>query len=219
MSLSPFAFSCMARWSISCCLCVECVCSYQQSLAVTLTEGLLLLHLESKAPLLQPKNHPLPFRESCWSSQCSPNSLKQTLPVTNSFWADLAKKKGVFPLIVSQIGQTLTGGWPAYSSPFSAFAGFCRVSLGYQSIHSCEIIATELPSIAIECKWGKVLCYSGVTSHQGEPPDMPGIHPGPCGFRLEGWLSFPFCPVQHLNHADKWEICAIDKVPIRYCQT
>lgn len=93
MSLLPYAFSCMARWSISCCLCVECVCSYQQSLAVTLTEGLLLLHLESKASLPQPKNHPLPFRESCWSSQCSPSALKETLPVTNLFWVDPAAKK------------------------------------------------------------------------------------------------------------------------------
>lgn len=93
MSRLPYAFSCMARWSILCCLCVECVCSYQRSLAVTLTEGLLLLHRESKAPLPRPKNHSLPFRESCWSSHCSPSSLKQTLPVMNPFWADPAAKK------------------------------------------------------------------------------------------------------------------------------
>lgn len=96
MSLLPYAFSCMARWSISCCLCVECVCSYQQSLAVTLTEGLLLLHLESKAPLPRPKNHPLPFRESCRGSHSSLSSLKQTLPVASPFWADPAAKKKEF---------------------------------------------------------------------------------------------------------------------------
>lgn len=56
------------------------------------------------------------------------------------------------------------------------FAGFC---LGYQNTDSCEIIAAELLSVSIECKPGRVHHYSGVTSHQSEPPDMPGIRPGP----------------------------------------
>lgn len=62
---------------------------------------------------------------------------------------------------------------------------FAGLFLGYQNIDLCEIIATDLVSVSIECKWGPVLRCSGVTSHQSEPPDMPGVFPGPCGFGLE----------------------------------
>lgn len=62
--------------------------------------------------------------------------------------------------------------------------GFSGVFLGYQSIDLCEIIATELLSLSIECKWGRVLHYSGVTSHQSEPLICQGFVQVPAGL---GW--------------------------------
>lgn len=70
-------------------VCWASVCSYHLSLAVTLTEGLLLLfQFESKAPLPWLKNQPLPFKASYFSLHYSPSSLELglacTKPILNS---------------------------------------------------------------------------------------------------------------------------------------
>lgn len=108
MSRLPYAFSCMARWSIFCCpsscLCIARVCSYRRSLTVALS------HTPPtwvKSTIATTEKSPPAFRGIVLKFALQPKFIGTNPACNKPLLGRSRGQKRVLSLIVSQIWQAL----------------------------------------------------------------------------------------------------------------